>query len=81
MEKTKFDLLLEGVPYMVNVETFTFNSEPRFKVRYNDSPEYIFAWDEETQRFVALDEDAATIPNTLEEEIAKKLYMLVPSLK
>lgn len=81
MEKTRFDFLQEGVPYMVHVVPFTFNTETRFRVTYNGGTEHIFAWDEETQRFIALDEDAATIPNTLEEEIAQRLYMLIPNFK
>ncbi|SFD63010.1 hypothetical protein SAMN05518672_102694 [Chitinophaga sp. CF118] len=74
MDKTKFDFLLEGVPYFVTAEPFTFNQEPRFRVRYNDSPEYIFAWDEEALRFLPIGDDSSTIPNELEEVIARKLY-------
>jgi hypothetical protein len=80
MEKTKFDLVLEGVPYLVTAEGFMFNAEPRFKVTYNEGPEYIFAWDEEAQRFLTLGDDSSTVPTDLEEEIGKRLYTLSPSL-
>lgn len=80
MERTTFDLLLGGVPYMVTVEPFTFNAEPRFRVRFNGSPEYIFSWDDETLKFSSMGDASSTIPDELEEAIATKLYTMAPSI-
>jgi hypothetical protein len=81
METTTFDLLLEGVPYMVMVEPFTFNAEPRFMVKFNDSPEYIFSWDDELLKFSSMGDASSTIPDELEEAIATRLYTMAPSQK
>lgn len=78
MEKTTFDLLIDGVPYLVKVEPFSFNTEPRFNVNFNDSPEYIFAWDDETLRFAPLGDVASTLPDNLEQAISTRLYEMVP---
>jgi hypothetical protein len=81
MERTTFDLLIEGIPYMVMVEPFTFNTEPRFTVKFNDSPEYIFSWDDELLKFSSMGDASSTIPDELEEAIATRLYTMSTSQK
>lgn len=73
MQEHSFELLLNGVPYFVRAEPFSFNGETRFKVWFNDSDEHIFTWDSSLGRLVAIDDDASTIPDELETEIAGKL--------
>jgi hypothetical protein len=68
-----FELLVDNIPYSVHAEPFIFNNQKRFRVRYNDSPEFIFAWDETVDQLIAIDEDASQIPDTVESAIAEKL--------
>ncbi len=69
----RINLLVDGVPYLVEVTPYEFNTETRFKVSYNGSPEYIFTWDSELKRLAAIGDDAATLPDPLEVAIAEKL--------
>jgi hypothetical protein len=75
MKKLSFDLLVDGVPYMVKAEPFLFNEEKRYNVSFNGSEVYVFAWDDDAQRFASLGDDTGVaIPNSLEEDIASRLY-------
>lgn len=73
MQAQTFQLLLNGVPYFVNAEAFSFNAETRFKVSYNNGDEHIFAWDATLGRLSAIDDDAISIPDELEAAISSKL--------
>ncbi len=79
MKNLSFNLLVDGVPYMVKAEPFSFNDEQRYNVSFNGSEPFIFAWDEETLRYAPLDDVVATVPAALEEEIASRLYEVTPS--
>lgn len=81
MKNTNFDLLLSGVPYQVKVEPFAFNSEVRYAISYNDSPPFIFAWDEALQRFTSIGEETATIPDDIEDAIATRLLQITEERK
>lgn len=73
MYSIHFELLVDNVPYSVHAEPFSFNNQTRFKVTYNDSPEFIFAWDDNVDQLIAIDEDAVSIPDPVESAIAEKL--------
>lgn len=73
MQDHSFELLLNGVPYFVKAEPFSFNGETRFKVWFNNSEEHIFTWDSGLGRLAAIDDDAGTVPDDLELAIAEKL--------
>ncbi len=73
MQERRFELLVSRVPYQISVTPFTFNSETRYKVRYNGSNEHIFTWDSSLGRLTAIDDDASNIPDDLEVAIAEKL--------
>ena len=73
MEEHNFDLVVGGVPYTVNAEPFEFNTETRFKVRYNGGDEHIFTWDSSIGRLTAIDDDAGIIPDDVERAIAERL--------
>ncbi|MBW8682811.1 hypothetical protein [Chitinophaga rhizophila] len=79
MSKLSFNLLVDGVPYMVKAEPFSFNDEHRYNVSFNGSETFVFAWDEETLRYAPLDEVASILPVSLEQEIANRLYEVTPS--
>ena len=73
MQEQSFQLLLNGVPYFVKATPFEYNTETRYKVRYNEGEEHIFTWDSSLGRLTAIDDDAVTIPDELESAIAGKL--------
>lgn len=79
MSVTTLNLLVDNTPYIVTAEPFVFNEEERFRITYNGSPSYIFAWDEEILRFAAMGDEASTIPDNLEQAIARELK--VPEAK
>jgi hypothetical protein len=79
MKKLSFNLLVDGVPYMVKAEPFAFNSEQRYNVSFNGSETYIFAWDEDTLRYAPIGDIAVDLPMALEQEIASRLYEVTPS--
>jgi hypothetical protein len=68
-----FEILVDGVPYMVKAQPFGFNEETRFKVSYNGGEEHIFTWDSSLGRLTAIDDEAATIPDDVEVAIARRL--------
>jgi len=72
MTEQRFELLIDGVPYTVSAAPFTFNTETRYRVKYNGN-EHIFTWDSSLGRLTPIDDDAGAIPANLEEEIARRL--------
>lgn len=76
MKAVTFDLLLNQVPYVIKAVPYSFNTETRFRVTYNDSPEYIFAWDEEVEQFTSIGDEASTIPDEVEEAVAVRLLQI-----
>ena len=77
MQDQSFQLLLNGVPYVVNASPFEFNTETRFKVSYNGGEEYIFTYNAAVGRYVPIGDETSTIPDDLEVAIAERLYSLV----
>lgn len=73
MQESSFEILVDGVPYMVKATPFEFNTETRFKVSYNNGDEHIFTWDSRIGRLAPIDDDASTIPDNLEEAIVERL--------
>lgn len=57
----------------MKAEPFSFNGETRFKVSYNNGDEHIFTWDSRIGRLAPINDDAGTIPDDLENEIAVRL--------
>ena len=72
MAEHRFELLIDGVPYSVDATPFEFNSETRYKIGYGGK-EYIFAYDTQVNRLIAIDDEASDIPDNLEEAISDKL--------
>jgi hypothetical protein len=77
MQDQSFQLLLNGVPYVVKASPFEFNTEKRFSISYNGSEEFIFVYDAAAGRYVAIGDETSTIPDDLEVAIADRLYSLV----
>lgn len=73
MQEQSFELVVGGVPYMIKAVPFDFNTERRYRVRYNGGEEHVFTWDSSLGRMTAIDDDASTIPDDLENAIAERL--------
>ena len=73
MQESNFEILVDKIPYQVKVIPFEYNTETRFRVKYNGGDEHIFTWDSSVGRLVPIDNDAATIPDDLEVAIAQRL--------
>ena len=69
----RFDLLVDSVPYMVQATPYKFNGEVRYRVSFNGGLEHVFTWDSSTGRLRAIDDEASTLPDNLEEAISEKL--------
>ena len=77
MQDQSFQLLLNGVPYVVKASPYQFNTETRFTVSFNGSDDFVFTYDAAVGRYVAIGDDTATIPDDLEVAISEKLYQMV----
>jgi hypothetical protein len=72
----RFDIILEGRPVAVKASRYqTHNNETRFRVSINGSPVYIFAYDEDLNKAIAVDKSAAisAISPGIEEVIGTRL--------
>ncbi|WP_147205704.1 hypothetical protein [Segetibacter aerophilus] len=76
MQDQSFQLLLNGVPYIVKAAPFDFNGDTRFTVSYNGSDDFVFTYDRTVGHYVAIGDDTDTIPADLEVAIAERLYAL-----
>jgi hypothetical protein len=70
-------LLLDGVPYDVQIEPFTYNTETRFTVSFNGSEDYVFVWDPTLGIYHAIGDEGSTIPDNLEEAISRELLDII----
>ena len=73
MESQNFELLVDGVPYLIKATPYYFNGDTRYRVSYNGSEEYIFTRDNNVGQITALGNEALDIPDNLEEAISEKL--------
>lgn len=76
MQEQSFQLLLNGVPYVVKATPFEFNTDTRFTVSFNGSDEFVFTYDRTVGHYVAIGDNSETIPADLEVAIAERLYTL-----
>ena len=68
-----FNILIDGVPYLVSAVPFSFNGETRYRVSFNGSPEHVFTWDSSLGQLRAINDDSSTMPDNLEIAISEKL--------
>ncbi|HEU0064915.1 MAG TPA: hypothetical protein VFQ58_07780 [Flavisolibacter sp.] len=73
LEQQSFEILVNGIPYMIKATPFEFNTETRFTVSFNGSDEHVFTWDSSLGRLAAIDDNASDIPDDLELAIARHL--------
>ena len=70
------NLVVDDVPYLIGIKTFTFNDEPRYLVSINGGEEHTFVQDPSVGRLRAIDDNSASIPDVLEQEISRHLSSL-----
>ena len=76
MNTQNFELVVDGLPYIVKAKPFDFNQEKRFMVSFNDHEEFVFVFDTSVGKYMALGENSSHIPSRLEVEIAEKLFSM-----
>jgi hypothetical protein len=72
-QERTLNIILDSVPYLINVSPFSFNEEMRFYVSVNGGEQHVFTWDSEVGGLRAIDDEASTLPVGLEEAISEKL--------
>jgi len=72
-DERRFNLLVDSVPYMVSAKSFRFNGEVRYRVSVNGGSEHVFTWDSSLGQLRAIDDEASTLPDNVEEAISEKL--------
>ena len=77
MQAQNFELVVDGVPYVVKASPYNFNGEKRFTVSFNGSPEYIFVYDPTLGRLASIGDDSVDIPDNLESAISNRLQATV----
>lgn len=73
VQEHTYNLVVDKVPYLVRVTPFLFNDEKRFRISVNGDNGHVFAWDPDIVGLHALDDDASTLPDSLEKAISDKL--------
>ena len=73
MQAEHFEILIDGIPYIVTATPYRFNDDIRFKVKINESREYVFAWDSSVGQIVAIGDEGINIPDNVETEIGARL--------
>jgi hypothetical protein len=73
MKDRTFTLLVDDVPLEVTSVPFVFNTETRYRVSYNNSPEVVFTWDSSLGRLAPLGDESSTMPEAVEVAIAERL--------
>src|SRR5687768_12388681 len=62
-----FNFVVDDVPYLVKASPFSFNEEIRYYVSVNGATDHVFTWDSELKMLRAIDDDAGTLPESVEE--------------
>jgi hypothetical protein len=68
-----FNLVVDDVPYVVKASPFSFNEEIRYYINVNGASDHVFTWDSELKMLRAIDDDAGTLPDAVEEAISTRL--------
>jgi hypothetical protein len=72
-DERTFNLLVDSVPYIVQATPYKFNGEIRYRISFNGGSEHVFTWDSSMGQLRAIDDEASTLPDNLEEAISEKL--------
>jgi hypothetical protein len=74
---SSFQLVVDGVPYLVKAEPYEFNDSVRFRVKCNRGEDHIFTWNPAIGRMAAIDDDSSVLPDSVEQAIAERLHAIV----
>lgn len=72
-DEEQFNLLIDGVPYVIRAIPFLFNDELRYRVLINGHTEHLLVRDAETGGLRGIDDDSSVLPEGLEEALSKRL--------
>ena len=72
-----YDILVDKIPYHVDISPFLFNDEKRFIVNVNGGMDHLYTWDDEAVQLRALDDDAVILPDGLEKDLSDKIMKTV----
>lgn len=73
MSAQRFEVVLDGTPYLIEANPFSFNNETRFRISYNGGGDYVFAYDSQLGRYASIGDDSINIPDNLESVIAARI--------
>jgi hypothetical protein len=73
IDERNFNLVIDGVPYLIRSIPIVFNDELRFRVIINGDTEHLFTWDSQVRMLRAIDDDASVLPDGLEVALSEKL--------
>jgi len=73
IHEKRFDLLIDGVPYVVHTIPFLWNDTICFRIHINGNEEHLFSWDEEAGNLRAIDENASILPHGIESALTAEL--------
>ena len=76
-ERKTFELLVDKVPYRVNITPEKFNDDPRFFIEVNGDGGHMYAWYRDLLKLQALDDEAASLPAGLEEAISDMIVKTI----
>lgn len=72
-----FEVVVNNKPVSVTATAYTMHTdEKRYRVSIDDSPVYIYAWNDDLGRYTVLQTSQAAIhlPDFVDEEIGRQLY-------
>jgi hypothetical protein len=76
-KKMSYDILVDNIPYHVDISPFLFNEEKRFIVNINGGIDHLYTWDDEAVQLRALDDEAVILPDGLEKDLSDKIMKTV----
>lgn len=76
IHEKRFDLLIDGVPYMVHTIPFLWNDTICFRIYINGNEEHVFSWDEEAGSLRAIDDNVSFLPEGVESALTAKLNIV-----
>lgn len=72
-----FEMVVNNKPVTVTATAYVMHTnEKRYRVSVNDSPVYIYAWNDELKRYSVLQtsQAAAQLPEVIDEAIGRQIY-------
>ena len=75
--KYSYDLVVDGIPYQVEVVPYLYNDQKRFFITVNGEGEHVYVWDEEVVQLRAIDDSPSDLPDTFEKELSDRLVKTI----